>query len=212
MQTRRSVRERRTCRGSPRRAGRRGARGGDRVSARVPRPDGRRPRGARSCAGRAAAEVRRRRRWRRSSTALEPAAIALDNALRVQRAEALSVTDDLTQLYNSRYLNQVLRRETKRALAQRPAAVAAVHRPRRVQGDQRHARPPVRQPGAGRGRRRHPRQRPRNRRRRAVRRRRVRADPARHRAAKAPQSVGERIRDRIAAHQFSGRATASTSG
>jgi diguanylate cyclase (GGDEF)-like protein len=47
--------------------------------------------------------------------ALEPAAIALDNALRVQRAEALSVTDDLTQLYNSRYLSQVLRRETKRA-------------------------------------------------------------------------------------------------
>jgi diguanylate cyclase (GGDEF)-like protein len=46
---------------------------------------------------------------------LEPAAIALDNALRIERAEALSVTDDLTQLYNSRYLSQVLRRETKRA-------------------------------------------------------------------------------------------------
>jgi len=45
-------------------------------------------------------------------SALEPGAIALDNALRVQRAEALSVTDDLTQLYNSRYLSQVLRRET----------------------------------------------------------------------------------------------------
>jgi len=47
--------------------------------------------------------------------ALEPGGIALDNAIRVQRAEALSVTDDLTQLYNSRYLAQVLRRETKRA-------------------------------------------------------------------------------------------------
>jgi diguanylate cyclase (GGDEF)-like protein len=47
--------------------------------------------------------------------ALEPGGIALDNAIRVQRAEALSVTDDLTQLYNSRYLGQVLRRETKRA-------------------------------------------------------------------------------------------------
>lgn len=46
---------------------------------------------------------------------LEPPAIALDNALTVQRAEALSVTDDLTRLYNSRYLNLVLRRETKRA-------------------------------------------------------------------------------------------------
>jgi diguanylate cyclase (GGDEF)-like protein len=49
-------------------------------------------------------------------TALEPAAIAIDNALRVQRAEALSVTDDLTQLYNWRYMQQVLRREAKRAL------------------------------------------------------------------------------------------------
>jgi diguanylate cyclase (GGDEF)-like protein len=47
--------------------------------------------------------------------AIEPGAIALENAMHVQRAEALSVTDDLTQLYNSRYLSQVLRRETKRA-------------------------------------------------------------------------------------------------
>ena len=46
---------------------------------------------------------------------LEPQAIALENAVTIQRAEALSVTDDLTRLYNSRYLNQVLRRETKRA-------------------------------------------------------------------------------------------------
>jgi diguanylate cyclase (GGDEF)-like protein len=47
---------------------------------------------------------------------LEPAAYALLTALRVARAEALSVTDDLTQLYNSRYLNEVLRKETKRAM------------------------------------------------------------------------------------------------
>src|SRR6185436_18268803 len=47
---------------------------------------------------------------------LEPAAYALANALRVVRAEALSVTDDLTQLFNSRYLNDVLRKETKRAM------------------------------------------------------------------------------------------------
>lgn len=46
---------------------------------------------------------------------LEPPAIALNNAVALQKAEALSVTDDLTRLYNSRYLNQVLRRETKRA-------------------------------------------------------------------------------------------------
>jgi diguanylate cyclase (GGDEF)-like protein len=46
---------------------------------------------------------------------LEPASVALDNAQLLKRAEALSVTDDLTHLYNSRYLNSVLRRETKRA-------------------------------------------------------------------------------------------------
>jgi diguanylate cyclase (GGDEF)-like protein len=46
---------------------------------------------------------------------LESPAIALDNAIAVHKAEALSVTDDLTRLYNSRYLNLVLRRESKRA-------------------------------------------------------------------------------------------------
>ena len=45
----------------------------------------------------------------------EPAAVALDNATRMQHAQALTVTDDLTQLYNSRYLSEVLRREGKRA-------------------------------------------------------------------------------------------------
>jgi hypothetical protein len=38
-----------------------------------------------------------------SLAALQPGAIALDNALRVQRAERLSVIDGLSQLYNSRY-------------------------------------------------------------------------------------------------------------
>jgi len=51
--------------------------------------------------------------------AIEPGAVALDNALRIQRAEALSVTDDLTSLYNGRYLAQVLRREVKRATRHR---------------------------------------------------------------------------------------------
>jgi diguanylate cyclase (GGDEF)-like protein len=48
-------------------------------------------------------------------TVLEAPALALDYTLQLQRVEALSVTDDLTNLYNSRYLNQVLRRESKRA-------------------------------------------------------------------------------------------------
>jgi diguanylate cyclase (GGDEF)-like protein len=47
---------------------------------------------------------------------LEPSAIALDNALALQKADTLSVTDDLTRLYNSRFLNQVLRKESKRAV------------------------------------------------------------------------------------------------
>ncbi len=46
---------------------------------------------------------------------LEVPALALDTMMHLQRVEALSVTDDLTGLYNSRYLNQVLRREAKRA-------------------------------------------------------------------------------------------------
>lgn len=46
---------------------------------------------------------------------LEPAAAALDAALLVRRSEELSVTDDLTRLYNSRYLNAALRREVERS-------------------------------------------------------------------------------------------------
>jgi len=55
------------------------------------------------------------RMWRAVRLLLEPASVALDNGIQLKHAEALSVTDDLTHLYNSRYLNQVLRRETKRA-------------------------------------------------------------------------------------------------
>jgi diguanylate cyclase (GGDEF)-like protein len=47
---------------------------------------------------------------------LAPAAVALEMATRLRRVEALSVTDDLTNLYNSRFLNQALHREAKRAL------------------------------------------------------------------------------------------------
>jgi diguanylate cyclase (GGDEF)-like protein len=49
------------------------------------------------------------------SLLLEPAAVALDNALLLRRSEALSITDDLTKLYNSRYLNATLRREVERS-------------------------------------------------------------------------------------------------
>lgn len=47
---------------------------------------------------------------------IAPAAIALDNALALRKAEELSVTDDLTRLFNARYLHLILGREAKRAL------------------------------------------------------------------------------------------------
>jgi diguanylate cyclase (GGDEF)-like protein len=46
---------------------------------------------------------------------LTPAGFALDASLLLRRSEALSVTDDLTRLYNSRYLNLALRRESRLA-------------------------------------------------------------------------------------------------
>lgn len=48
-------------------------------------------------------------------TVLTPAGFALETALVLRRTEALSVTDDLTRLYNARYLNIALRRETRLA-------------------------------------------------------------------------------------------------
>jgi diguanylate cyclase (GGDEF)-like protein len=51
----------------------------------------------------------------RIQTIFELVALALDNALSFRKEEALSITDDLTSLANSRYLNLVLRREAKRA-------------------------------------------------------------------------------------------------
>jgi len=47
-------------------------------------------------------------------TLVEPCAIALENAILFQRTEQLTITDDLTRLFNSRYLNLYLGREIKR--------------------------------------------------------------------------------------------------
>ncbi len=49
------------------------------------------------------------------SLLLEPAAVAVDNAMLLRRSEELSITDDLTKLYNSRFLNATLRREVERS-------------------------------------------------------------------------------------------------
>jgi diguanylate cyclase (GGDEF)-like protein len=49
------------------------------------------------------------------ATLLEPAGVAIDNALLLRKSEELSITDDLTKLYNSRFLNSTLRREVERS-------------------------------------------------------------------------------------------------
>jgi diguanylate cyclase (GGDEF)-like protein len=46
---------------------------------------------------------------------VKPCAIAIENAMLFQRAEQLTITDDLTKLFNSRYLNLYLTREIKRS-------------------------------------------------------------------------------------------------
>ncbi len=47
-------------------------------------------------------------------TLVEPCAIAIENAILFQRTEQLTITDDLTKLFNSRYMNVYLGREIKR--------------------------------------------------------------------------------------------------
>jgi diguanylate cyclase (GGDEF)-like protein len=47
-------------------------------------------------------------------TLVDPCAIAIENAILFQRAEQLTITDDLTKLFNSRYLNLYIGREIKR--------------------------------------------------------------------------------------------------
>jgi diguanylate cyclase (GGDEF)-like protein len=47
-------------------------------------------------------------------TLVEPCAIAIENAILFQRTEQLTITDDLTKLFNSRYLNVYISREIKR--------------------------------------------------------------------------------------------------
>ncbi len=75
-------------------------------------------------AGRHAAGLRCRPTRRTLALLLDPAAVALDNARRMAQAEALSVTDDLTRLFNARFLKQALTRELKRSVRSgRPLSV-----------------------------------------------------------------------------------------
>jgi diguanylate cyclase (GGDEF)-like protein len=57
----------------------------------------------------------RRRDRRVLAMMLEPVAVCLENVQLLRHSEELSVTDDLTKLYNSRYLNACLLREVQRA-------------------------------------------------------------------------------------------------
>ena len=50
-----------------------------------------------------------------AASLLEPLAVALDAALLLRRSEELSITDDLTHLYNVRYQNAALHRELSRS-------------------------------------------------------------------------------------------------
>ena len=105
-------------------------------------------------------------------------ALAFENVRLFQKTRELSITDEVTPLHNFRYFHQALERELKLVNRYGGDAVAAVHRPRPLQADQRPVRPPARQPHAARGRLPDPRRGARDRHPGALRRRRVRGDPA----------------------------------
>lgn len=52
------------------------------------------------------------------STVADYAAIALENARNFEQVEKLTITDDVTELYNSRYLHTILQDETEKAVRQ----------------------------------------------------------------------------------------------
>ena len=79
-------------------------------------------------------------------TLVEPAAIALENAILFQKTQRLAVTDDLTKLYNSRYLNSFLDNAVKEARESDGASCGHLSRPGRFQVHQRPLRPLVWQP------------------------------------------------------------------
>ena len=77
---------------------------------------------------------------------------SIQNALDAIRARELARRDDLTGLYNDRFLYRRMTEEIARAERDGTTRVGALPRPRRVQGGQRHLGPPGRQPHAARGR------------------------------------------------------------
>ena len=65
---------------------------------------------------------------------MEPCAIAIENAILFQRTEQLTITDDLTKLFNSRYLNVYIGREIKRCKRHGIPLSDHLPRPGRLQG------------------------------------------------------------------------------
>ncbi len=114
-----------------------------------------------------------------ATTMAHEAAMALDNARLYETARNLADRDPLTGFFNHRYLHERLAEEVVRAVRTHRSAERRDARPRRLQARQRQLRPPLRRRRAGPRRGAHPLVAARLRRARAVRRRRVRADPAR---------------------------------
>ena len=123
---------------------------------------------------------------------------------RFAEVEDLAYLDDLTHLFNARYLDLVLDREVQRA-AGGTALQPALPRPRLLQERQRHPRPPGGQQAARRGGARGEGLRARPGRGRALRRGRVRGAAARAPTRGGALKVAERIRRTVETHHFLAR-------
>ena len=144
----------------------------------------------------------------RSSSCRSPASIsAAARRVRTVTAEHLARHDSLTELPNRRWFLEAVGQALKNPALERRRAAAG--RPQRLQGSQRHARPPPRRPGAPGSRAPAPGGIPKRGSRRAPRRRRVRRFHAgrRHDAA---QAAVQRLQDALHRRSTSTRSASSS--
>ena len=111
----------------------------------------------------------------------EQAAVSIENVGLHETVERQAVTDELTGLFNRRRFQEVDGDRGRALQALRPAGGPGAARPRRLQGRQRHLRPPAGRPRAARGGPRAARDLARDRRAGALRRRGAGRRAARHR-------------------------------
>ena len=123
-------------------------------------------------------------RFRFVMTVAEHVSLAIANLKLRETLRSQSIRDPLTGLFNRRYMEESLEREMRRAAPRPPPGRHHHARPRRLQGLQRHARPRRRRHAAADDRDDAAAQRPRRGHRLPLRRRGVRADPARGVAAR----------------------------